>query len=87
MLESDQPVARPKWYHNVWVVLFMISPIGLGPFGLLLLWKSPRFSWSAKKWLTAFTLAWTALACWYVTAVVVPAIMKEVNQFNSTLSF
>ena len=78
---------QPRWYHNAWFVLFMISPIGLGPFGLLLLWKSPKFSHGAKLGLTLFTMAWTLLAGWYAIAVVVPAVTKEVNQFNSTLSF
>ena len=87
---SDTPLpesAKPKWYHNVWFVLLMISPLALGPFGLPLLWKSPRFSQSVKTGLTLFTIVWTVAACWYVIAVVVPAVTKEVNQFNSTLSF
>ena len=78
---------KPKWYHNRWFVLLMISPVALGPFGLSLLWKSPQFSQRAKVGLTMFTIAWTLLAVWYVAAVMVPAVMKEVNQFNSTLSF
>jgi len=36
----------------------MISPLALGPFGLPLLWKSPRFSRAAKGWLTLFTVVW-----------------------------
>lgn len=84
--KARQP-AKPKWYHNVWFVLFMLSPFALGPFGLPLLWKSPRFSQSVKAGLTIFTIVWTALACWYVIVVVVPAVTKEVNQLNSTFSF
>ena len=84
-LRPDQP--KPRWYHNVWFVLLMISPFALGPFGLSLLWKSSQFSPRAKAGLTMFTIAWTLLAVWYVAAVMVPAVMKEVNQFNSTLSF
>ena len=89
MLGGPQPPesAKPKWYHNIWFVLLMISPFALGPFGLPLLWKSPRFSQSAKIGLTLFTIVWTVWACWYVVTVVVPAVTKEVNQFNSTLSF
>ena len=78
---------KSKWFHNPWVVLFMISPIALGPFGLGLLWKSPKFSRQVKLWLTIFTLAWTLWACWYVVFVFIPAITKEVDQFQSTLSF
>ena len=65
----------------------MISPVALGPFGLPLLWKSPRFSSSAKTGLTVLTVAWTALAVWYVVAVVLPAVQHEFNQFNSSLQF
>ncbi len=84
--KSPEP-SKPKWYHNVWVVLFMISPFALGPFGLPLLWKSPRFSQRAKTALTVLTMVWTVLLVWYVAAVMVPAFTKEINQLNSTFSF
>ena len=79
--------SRGRWYHNTWFVLLMISPVALGPFGLPLLWKSPRFSRTAKTGLTILTIGWTVLAVWYVVVVVLPAVQHEINQFNSSLQF
>ena len=80
-------VTKPKWYYNAWFVLLMISPVALGPFGLPLLWKSPRFSRWTKIGLTLFTAIWTILAIVYVIVVVIPAIKNEFNQINSTFQF
>lgn len=49
-----------KWYHGRWMVLLMLFFV-LGPIGLPLLWKSPRFSRRWKQILTALTLIYTAL--------------------------
>lgn len=49
-----------KWYHGRGMVLLMLFFV-LGPFGLPLLWKSPRFSKPWKQILTALTLVYTAL--------------------------
>lgn len=76
-----------KWYHSVWFVLLMISPIALGPFGLALLWKSPKFSATAKLWLTILTLAWTAWLVIYVTTVVIPAVTNETRQYINAINF
>ena len=80
-------VTTPKWYYNVWFVLLMISPVALGPFGIPLLWKSPRFSRSAKIGLTVFTAMWTILLVAYVIVIVIPAVRNELDQFNSTFQF
>ena len=85
MLSPEPPKAR--WYHNAWFVLLMISPVALGPFGLPLLWKSPRFSRWAKTGLTVFTVMWTILLIAYVMVVIVPAVKNEFNQLNSTFQF
>ncbi len=71
---------KPKWYHQPWFVLLMISPFALGPFGLPLLWKSPRFPRWAKTALTVFTVAWTVWFVQYVVVQVVPAVQREVSQ-------
>ena len=47
-----------KWYHSVWFVLLMLFAV-LGPFGLPLLWKSPRFNQTAKVVLTVVNIAYT----------------------------
>ena len=88
----ELPVTPPeppksKWYHKTWFVLLMISPVALGPFGLPLLWKSPRFSRGAKLGLTVMTAGWTIWGTVYIVKVVVPAVTNGINQFNSTLQF
>ena len=47
-----------KWYASVWFVLLMLFVV-LGPLGLPLLWKSPRFSKVAKIVLTVATVIYT----------------------------
>jgi hypothetical protein len=54
-----------KWYLTRWFVLLMLTPLALGPFALPLLWKSPRFSRTAKWLLTLFTMGWTLWLIWY----------------------
>ena len=81
------PSPKAKWYYNRWVVLVIITPLLLGPFGLPLLWKSPNFSRSAKIVLTIVTVIWTVLLIRYVIVRVVPAVTNEINQFKSTLQF
>ena len=49
-----------KWYHGRLMVLLMLFVV-LGPFGLPLLWKSPRFTTRWKQILTVLTLIYTAL--------------------------
>lgn len=53
-------MAETQWYHGRLTVLLMLFVI-LGPFGLPLLWKSPRFSKLWKQILTVLTLIYTAL--------------------------
>ena len=66
---------KPKWYHSPWFVLLMISPFFLGPFGLLLLWKNPRFSQRAKIWLSIIS---TSLFFWFITWFLT-TIMKAIQ--------
>ena len=48
------------------LMLFVV----LGPLGLPLLWKSPRFSKLWKQILTALTLIYTALILWMFSSAV-----------------
>jgi hypothetical protein len=74
-----------KWYYNVWFVLAMLFFV-LGPFGLPLVWKHPRFSRGVKWGLTALTLAYTV---WLIDATIraTQAVLERVNQLNETLRF
>ena len=47
-----------RWFYSVWSVLLALFVV-LGPFGLPLLWRSPRFSRAAKVLLTALTAVYT----------------------------
>jgi len=49
-----------RWFYNVWAVLLALFVV-LGPLGLPLLWRSPRFSRGAKVLLTALTAVYTLL--------------------------
>ena len=47
-----------RWFHSVWFVLLMLFVV-MGPFGLPLLWKSPRFSRPLKIALTVLVVVYT----------------------------
>ena len=76
---------KPKWYYNVWFVLMMLFFV-LGPFGLPLVWKNPRFSRATKGILTGVMVLYTVLLV-AVTLRMFRAITNEINQFNSTFQF
>lgn len=61
---APPPPSEGRWYHDVWFVLLMLFVV-LGPLGLPLLWKSPRFSRTAKM---ALTIAVIALTAWLLVA-------------------
>jgi hypothetical protein len=50
----------PRWYYRPWSVVLLLFFV-LGPFGLPLLWKSPRFSRGLKIALTVAVVAYSAL--------------------------
>ena len=81
MAEPDSP--KPKWYFNVWFVLFMLLCV-LGPFGLPLVWKHPRWSRWIKIALTLIMVVYTVVLI-DATIRMARAIMQGVEQFNATL--
>ena len=76
---------RVKWYYNAWFVLVMLAFV-LGPFGLPLVWKHPRWSRTVKVLLTLGTLAYTV---WLVdvTIRVARAVLQSFDAVNSTLGW
>ena len=77
------PPGAAKWYHNMWLVLFLLFFV-LGPFGLPLVWKNPRFSRSVKWVLTILMVLYTG----WLTALVarmVQAVTANMQQLNSIL--
>lgn len=71
----------PKWYYNVWVVLFMLFFV-LGPLGLPLVWKNPRLSRRVKTALTLVMVVYT-VALADVTIRAFQAVMHEMDQLNA----
>jgi hypothetical protein len=83
MAEPNTP--KPKWYYNVWFVLLMLFFV-LGPLGLPLVWKNPRFSRGVKVTLTLVMILYTVVLI-DVTVRMFRAVMQGVEQFHSTFQF
>ena len=76
---------KSKWYHNVWFVLGMLLFV-LGPFGLPLVWKNPRFSPRTKMILTWLMVGYTILLL-TATIRMVQTVGASLNSLNSTLQY
>lgn len=76
---------KPRWYYNVWFVLLMLFFV-VGPFGLPLVWKNPRFSRTIKWLLTVLMVGYTIGGA-ILVARMVEAVTASVNAFNATLPF
>ena len=75
-MEHDS--SKPSWYLSVGFVICMLFLV-LGPFGLPLLWKSPRFSSKVKMLLTVATLVYTLLILISLSKVT-QAVLSQFNQ-------
>lgn len=71
-----------KWYHNTWFVLGMLFFV-LGPFGLPLVWKHPRFSRRTKWILTIATALYTVL----LIDVSIRAVQRSLQLLNQFAPF
>ena len=76
---------RPRWYYNVWFVLFTLFFVA-GPLGLPLVWKNPKLSRTVKIVLTLTMVVYTYFLV-DLTLKMVHAVMNQVTQFNSTLPY
>lgn len=52
---------RAAWYYKPWGII-VLTLFGLGPFSIILVWRSPRLSPAAKAGYTAAILLLTAYA-------------------------
>jgi hypothetical protein len=67
-----------RWYYRPWSVVLLLFFV-LGPFGLPLLWKSPRFSRGLKITLTVAVVAYSAL--FVVTVLTAVHVAMEQMEF------
>ena len=74
---------KPKWHQNVWLVLFLLFFV-LGPFGLPLVWKNPRFSRTAKIGLTLLMVGYTFLLI-RLTAEMLQVVRTSLDAVNASL--
>lgn len=74
----------PAWYYEPWFVLVLLFLV-LGPFGLPLLYKSPKFNRLWKALLTLATIAYT----WFLvvgTVDIVREVLKRLAEIQTLLS-
>ena len=77
------PSAKSKWYHNIWFVLFLLFFV-LGPFGLPLVWKNPRFApW--VRWLLTLAMVVYTILLIQMTMTLVRVVTQSVNQMTGAL--
>ena len=81
-METLPEAPKPKWYYSIWFVLVMLFLV-MGPFGLPLLWKSPRFPRWAK---IALTIA-LALYTYWLFAATMAAVRAIVDHYGQLQSF
>ena len=88
-LDASAPAAPmragSRWYHNVWMVLFLLFFV-LGPFGLPLVWANPRFSRAAKLLLTGVMVLYMWMLV-VLTMRMVESVSNSLEQLNNTYLF
>lgn len=86
-LTEKRPAAAPakgRWYHNIWVVLFLLLFV-LGPFVLPLVWKNPRLSQTTKRVLTAVALGYVVVMGALIRQMLT-AVLSSFEAYNSALT-
>jgi len=74
---------KPKWHQNVWLILFLLLFV-LGPLGLPLVWKNPRFSRTVKIGLTLLMVGYTFLLI-RLTAEMLRAVRTSLDAVSASL--
>lgn len=74
---------KVKWYYRPWVVILLIFLV-LGPLGLPLVYKSPKFNRAWKVVLTFLTLLYTASIV-LVTVEFVRELSRRIVQLQAVL--
>ena len=78
---TEQPSDKVKWYYQPWAVLALLFLV-LGPFGLPILYKSPKLSRFWKGALTVLTLLYT-----YAAIVATFESVKQLSQLLTAALF
>ena len=84
MPPTEDDIPKPKWFYSPWFVLCFIFVLGAGPFGLPLLWKSPRFGRTAKIIWTVATAIFTLLLI-QATVTIVRVALDEIRKLQSVM--
>ncbi len=73
--------AGDDWYYSTAWIAFLAF-VAIGPFALILVWKSTRMGAVAKKVLAALIVVYTAVLTYYLyeTIVLLLAAMAELNE-------
>ncbi len=71
--DQDTTKEKVKWYYRPWMVIFIL--LNVGPLGLPLLYKSPKFSKTSKYIITAVTL--------FITYLIVSSCVEAYHLFKN----
>jgi len=80
---ASQTPSVPWYLQPVWIILLTFTV--LGPFGLPLIWKTPKMSRGLKVVLTSITLAFTIVLV-YAAYWVMAFLFQYYGQLNEQLN-
>lgn len=78
MENTDQDI---RWYYRPWPLIFLLFLV-LGPFGLPLVYKSPKFNKLAKILLTLIMIPYT----WYLVVLTVDQTQEALRRIQELQS-
>ena len=81
----DKPQERIRWYYEPLVVTLLLFLV-LGPFGLPLVYKSPKFNKTWKIILTLLTVIYTGYLLW-ATVVSMEAVFRNDAPLRALLGY
>ena len=76
--------AGDAWYYSTAWIAFLAFLV-IGPFALILIWKSTRMGAAAKKVLTAFIVLYTVVSIYYFYQLIL-LILTEMTELNQIMS-
>lgn len=71
------------WYYSTAWILFLAFFV-IGPFGLILVWKSARMGAVAKKILTALIFVYTAVTAYFFYQIII-LVLAEMTELNEVM--